>query len=171
MIEDWEVWGDPREVERRKADRKRAAQPLPLRQAQVYPCCCCCCSALRITWVYTSCCCTTCDTALFNASVSVAAPCVAQHCSSCCCTTSGKAMLRCRSPAVAMIWLSSAHALPVLGLRSASTLPLSYGLGSCSQGLCSRPALPVQSRAVLMSWGPYALQMPPCFKEMAPLIK
>lgn len=35
VIEDWEVWGDPREVERRKADRKRAAQPLSVRQAQV----------------------------------------------------------------------------------------------------------------------------------------
>lgn len=35
VIEDWEVWGDPREVERRKVERKRAAQPLPVRQAQV----------------------------------------------------------------------------------------------------------------------------------------
>ena len=35
VIEDWEVWGDPREVERRKAARRRAAQPLPVRQAQV----------------------------------------------------------------------------------------------------------------------------------------
>lgn len=37
VIEDWELWGDPREVERRKADRKRAAQPLHVRQAQVWP--------------------------------------------------------------------------------------------------------------------------------------
>ena len=37
MIEDWELWGDPREVERRKADRRRAAQPLHVRQAQVIP--------------------------------------------------------------------------------------------------------------------------------------
>ncbi len=36
VIEDWELWGDPREVERRKADRRRAAQPLDVRQAQVY---------------------------------------------------------------------------------------------------------------------------------------
>ena len=35
VIEDWELWGDPREVERRKADRARAAQPLHVRQAQV----------------------------------------------------------------------------------------------------------------------------------------
>lgn len=35
VIEDWEVWGDPREVARRKADRLRAAQPLPVRQSQV----------------------------------------------------------------------------------------------------------------------------------------
>ena len=35
VIEDWELWGDPREVERRKADRRRAAQPLHVRQAQV----------------------------------------------------------------------------------------------------------------------------------------
>ena len=35
VIEDWELWGDPREVERRKADRARAAQPLYVRQAQV----------------------------------------------------------------------------------------------------------------------------------------
>lgn len=35
VIEDWELWGDPREVERRKADRARAAQPLRVRQAQV----------------------------------------------------------------------------------------------------------------------------------------
>lgn len=27
MIEDWEVWGDPREVERRRAERKRASLP------------------------------------------------------------------------------------------------------------------------------------------------
>ena len=39
VIEDWELWGDPREVERRKADRRRAAQPLHVRQAQVHlPC-------------------------------------------------------------------------------------------------------------------------------------
>ena len=39
VIEDWELWGDPREVERRKADRRRAAQPLHVRQAQVcLPC-------------------------------------------------------------------------------------------------------------------------------------
>jgi len=37
VIEDWELWGDPREVERRKADRARAAQPLHVRQAQVAP--------------------------------------------------------------------------------------------------------------------------------------
>jgi len=35
VVEDWELWGDPREVERRKADRARAAQPLHVRQAQV----------------------------------------------------------------------------------------------------------------------------------------
>lgn len=27
MIEDWELWGDPREVERRRADRKRGQMP------------------------------------------------------------------------------------------------------------------------------------------------
>jgi hypothetical protein len=27
VIEDWEVWGDPREVERRRAERKRSALP------------------------------------------------------------------------------------------------------------------------------------------------
>lgn len=27
VIEDWEVWGDPREVERRRAERKRSSLP------------------------------------------------------------------------------------------------------------------------------------------------
>lgn len=35
VIEDWEVWGDPREVERRKAERARAAQPPEQRRVQV----------------------------------------------------------------------------------------------------------------------------------------
>ena len=41
VIEDWELWGHPREVERRKADRRRAAQPLHVRQAQVSSALCC----------------------------------------------------------------------------------------------------------------------------------
>ena len=35
VVEDWEVWGDPREVERRKAERARAAQPPEQRRVQV----------------------------------------------------------------------------------------------------------------------------------------
>ena len=35
VIEDWEVWGDPREVERRKVERARAAQPPEQRRVQV----------------------------------------------------------------------------------------------------------------------------------------
>lgn len=34
-IEDWELWGDPREVERRKAERKKASMPLEQRRAQL----------------------------------------------------------------------------------------------------------------------------------------
>ena len=38
-MEDWEesVWGDPREVERRKAERKRAAVPRDIRRLQARP--------------------------------------------------------------------------------------------------------------------------------------
>lgn len=35
-VEDWEVWGDPREVERRRVERARAALPLPERKAMVW---------------------------------------------------------------------------------------------------------------------------------------
>ena len=35
VIEDWEVWGDPREIERRKAERARAARPREERVGQV----------------------------------------------------------------------------------------------------------------------------------------
>jgi len=35
VIEDWEIWGDPREIERRKADRKRANLPLEQRRVQL----------------------------------------------------------------------------------------------------------------------------------------
>ena len=34
-IEDWEIWGDPREIERRKAERARAAIPPEQRKLQV----------------------------------------------------------------------------------------------------------------------------------------
>ena len=34
-IEDWEIWGDPREIERRKAERARAATPPEQRKQQV----------------------------------------------------------------------------------------------------------------------------------------
>ena len=36
-IEDWEIWGDPREIERRKAERARAAVPPEQRKQQVRP--------------------------------------------------------------------------------------------------------------------------------------
>ena len=35
-VEDWEVWGDPREVERRRVERARAALPLGERKAMVW---------------------------------------------------------------------------------------------------------------------------------------
>ena len=35
IIEDWEVWGDPREIERRRAERARAARPRDERVEQV----------------------------------------------------------------------------------------------------------------------------------------
>lgn len=34
-IEEWELWGDPREVERRKAERKKAKLPPEARKAQL----------------------------------------------------------------------------------------------------------------------------------------
>ena len=34
-IEDWEIWGDPREIEHRKAERARAATPPEQRKQQV----------------------------------------------------------------------------------------------------------------------------------------
>lgn len=34
-IDDWEVWGDPKEIERRKAERKRAAMHPEARKEQV----------------------------------------------------------------------------------------------------------------------------------------
>lgn len=37
-IEDWEIWGDPREIERRKAERARAAIPPDQRKHQVSFC-------------------------------------------------------------------------------------------------------------------------------------
>ena len=37
-IEDWEIWGDPREIERRKAERARAAIPPEQRKLQVHAC-------------------------------------------------------------------------------------------------------------------------------------
>ena len=37
-IEDWEIWGDPREIERRKAERARAATPPEQRKQQARPC-------------------------------------------------------------------------------------------------------------------------------------
>jgi hypothetical protein len=35
VLEEWEIWGDPREIERRKADRKRANLPLAQRRVQL----------------------------------------------------------------------------------------------------------------------------------------
>jgi hypothetical protein len=35
-IEDWELWGDPREIERRRAERARAKVPAEQRKAQVW---------------------------------------------------------------------------------------------------------------------------------------
>ena len=35
QIDDWEVWGDPKEIERRKAERKRAAMHPEARKEQV----------------------------------------------------------------------------------------------------------------------------------------
>jgi hypothetical protein len=35
VIDDWEVWGDPKEIERRKAERARAAIPPEQRREQV----------------------------------------------------------------------------------------------------------------------------------------
>ena len=35
MVDEWDAWGDEREVQRRKADRKRANLPLELRRSQV----------------------------------------------------------------------------------------------------------------------------------------
>ncbi len=34
-IEDWELWADPREIERRKAERKKASLPPELRRSQL----------------------------------------------------------------------------------------------------------------------------------------
>ena len=35
IIHDWELWGDPREIERRKAERKKANIPPEVRRTQV----------------------------------------------------------------------------------------------------------------------------------------
>ncbi len=34
-MEDWELWGDPREIERRKAERKRESLPLHVRKTHL----------------------------------------------------------------------------------------------------------------------------------------
>ena len=39
-IEDWELWADPREIERRKAERARARVPPEERRKQVSICMC-----------------------------------------------------------------------------------------------------------------------------------
>ena len=41
-IEDWELWADPREIERRKAERARARVPPEERRKQVSTCVCSC---------------------------------------------------------------------------------------------------------------------------------
>ena len=41
-IEDWELWADPREIERRKAERARARVPPEERRKQVSICLCSC---------------------------------------------------------------------------------------------------------------------------------
>jgi hypothetical protein len=38
-IEDWELWGDPREIERRKAERARGAVPPDIRAQQARHAC------------------------------------------------------------------------------------------------------------------------------------